>query len=295
MKIFCGMLLLAALCGGFAFSQVETSMDASFYASTHGEIQFNFRPEWQFPALRGKTPMTENNSITLKLDASLSPITAGLKGSTVINVFPFLSFTFGAMGGTGWNYSLFGKHPLAGLGLNRRTSIEDTNEGVIGKGLDGLVCNVNAGATMQFDFAVIFPGDWNHVLINIYNEVDYFAYTKAKGNDFWYYQTDKGLNQNAFRYEFDAILAYAMPIFIDLAGVQFEGSLPIYNIATGNKVRDIGFEFDIAFLANFAINDHLSIMALARFSNGLTAPVTSAYEREWAFDRAQLIATWNIR
>jgi hypothetical protein len=70
--------------------------------------------------------------------------------------------------------------------------------------------------------------------------------TKAKRDEFWYYQMDDGMNQNAFRYKFETVLGYAMPIFADLVDVQFSGTLPFYNIKTGDNVRDVGFSLDTA-------------------------------------------------
>jgi hypothetical protein len=52
----------------------------------------------------------------------------------------------------------------------------DPKGGVSGNGLDGAVWNVHLGNTFQFDFAAIFPGDWNHVVVQIYNEIQYYAY-----------------------------------------------------------------------------------------------------------------------
>jgi hypothetical protein len=181
-----------------------------------------------------------------------------------------------------------------GLGLNKRTSVDDPNDGVIGNGFDGVVWNTHAGATVQFDLAAFFPGDWNHIVMQIYNEVQYLAYTKARGDDLWYYLGDDGMNKNAFRYKFTAFAGYAMPIFIDLAGVQFEGTLPFYNIEEGDSVRDIGFSLTTAFIVDFKINKSFSIMTITRMTNGLKDPITSNYEREWGFDRVQFIATWHI-
>ena len=168
-----------------AFSQTETGgpqgnepegrMDLSFYASTRGEMQVNVIPQWKFPFLRGDHPLTSENNLALKLDASLSPIWAGLTGDAILTVAPFLSFRLGAMTGTGWNYDLFGKIPLVGLGRNKKTSIDDPHDGVIGNGFDGVVWDVHSGATLQFDLAAFFPGDWNHVVVQYYNAVQYIA------------------------------------------------------------------------------------------------------------------------
>jgi hypothetical protein len=298
-KIF--VMAAFALCiAGAAFSQAETGgterrMDVSFYASTRGEMQINFVPQWKFPFLQGESPLSSGNNIALKLDASLSPIWAGLTGDAILTAAPFLSFTLGASVGTGWNYDLFGKAPLTGLGLNRKTNADDPNDGVIGNGFNGVVWNTHAGATVQFDIAAFIPGDWNHIVMQIYNEVQYFAYTKAHGDDLWYYLGDDGMNQNSFRHNFSGFLGYAMPIFVDLAGIQFSGTLPFYNVESGGGVRDMGYSFTLAFLADFKINKSFSIMMITRVTNGFTDPITSAYEREWGFDRVQFIATWHIK
>jgi hypothetical protein len=288
-------MLWFIISSGSVFSQEETRINLSLYTSTVGEVQFNFRPQWKFPFLRGESPLTNDNNLTLKLNVGLSPISTDITGDAVFTLFPFFSATFGAMVGTGWNYDLFGKYPLAGLGLNRKTNADDPNDGVIGNGLDGVVWNIHAGTTVQFDFAAIFPGDWNHIVIQLYNEIQYFSYTKAKDDELWYYLIDEGMNQNSFRYKFDWFVGYAMPVFVDLVGVQFSGTLPIYNFETGVNVRDIGFSLDTAFLTNFRINKYFSLMTLVRFTNGLKVPITSNYEREWGFDRIRFLATWRIK
>jgi hypothetical protein len=295
MKKFFVTVCLAMLIGSRAFSQAETRMDLSLYASTRGEMQFDFVPQWKFPFLRVKSPLTSGNNIALKLDASISPIWAGLTGDAVLTVAPFLSVTAGAAVGTGWNYDLFGKVPLVGLGLNRKSNADDPDDGVIGNGLDGAVWNTHAGITLQFDIAAFFPGEWNHVVMQIYNELQYIAYTNADGDELWYYLGDDGMNQNSFRHNFTCFAGYAMPIFIDLAGVQFSGTLPFYNAAAGGSVRDAGYSLTAAFLVNFRMNEHFSIMTVTRVTNGFAALITSSYERIWGFDRVQFIATWHIQ
>ena len=288
------MFCLTVCIGSAVFSQAENRIDLSLYGSTRGELLAMFSPQWKFPFMQGENPLTSNNNITLKMNVCLSPISADIMGDAVFTVLPFILFTVGGAVGSGWNYDL-GNLPLIGLGLNNKMNNGDTRKNVSGNGLDGVVWNVHIGNTLQFDFAAIFPGDWNHVVVQVYNEINYRAYTNAKADEFWYYQMDEGMNQNAFRYKFEAVLGYAMPIFLDLVGVQFSGSLPFHNIKTGDNVRDVGFSLNTAFFANFSINKHFTIMALSRFSNGFTDPITSDYDREWGFDRIQLIATWHIK
>jgi hypothetical protein len=60
-------------------------------------------------------------------------------------------------------------------------------------------------------------------------------------------------------------------------------------------MRDAGYSLTTAFLVNFRMNEHFSIMTLARATNGFADPITSRYKREWGFDRVQFIATWHIK
>ena len=303
MKKCMALFLLLTVAAGICFAKesaenegaVESRIDLSFYASTRGEMQVNFLPQWKFPFLRGDSPLTSGNNIALKLDAVLSPIRAGLTADAALTVFPFLSFRLGAMADTGWNYDLFGQIPLVGLGMNRKTSADDPNDGVIGNGFDGVVWDVHVGAMIQFDLAAFFPGDWNHVVMQFYNKIDYFAYSKAQGDDLWYYLGDDGMNMNAFRHSFDLFAGYAMPVFVDLVGYQLSGTLPFYNDEAGNGVRDRGYSLTNAFIINFKINKSWSIMTITRVTNGFADPITSEYKREWGFDRVQFIATWRIK
>jgi hypothetical protein len=70
--------------------------------------------------------------------------------------------------------------------------------------------------------------------------------------------------------------------------------LPFYNTESGGSVRDMGYSLTLSFLADFKINSSFSILTITRVTNGFKDPLTSAYEREWGFDRVQFIATWHI-
>jgi hypothetical protein len=149
-KIIVMIVVFTTFITGAAFSQAETSVNLSLYASTRGEVLLDFTTKWEFPFLGGESPLSRDNNIALKLDTNLSPISVGLSGDAVLTVAPFLSFT-------------------------------------------------------------------------------------------------------------------------------------------------IGLSLDAAFLVNFNTSKHFTIIALTRFSNGFTDPITSAYEREWAFDHVQFVATWHIK
>jgi len=170
-----------------------------------------------------------------------------------------------------------------------------TSENNVVLKLDAFLSPIWAGVTLQFDLAAFFPGDWNHVVMQFYNRIEYLAYSKAKGDDLWYYLGDDGINMNAVRHKFELFAGYAMPVFVDLIGYQLEGALPFYNVEAGGSVRDRGYSLNNALIVNFRISRQFSIMTITSVTNGFKDPITSAYEREWKFDCVQLIATWRIK
>ncbi len=127
-----------------------------------------------------------------------------------------------------------------------------------------------------------------------YNRIDYFAYSKAKGDEFWYY-LNEGENQNAFRHSFVFFVGYAMPVFIDLVGYQLSGVVPFYNIETGRGVKDRGYTLVNSFLVDFKINKQWSIMTIVEIPNSFIDTDKYGYEREWSFGSVRFIANWQIK
>jgi hypothetical protein len=164
---------------------------------------------------------------------------------------------------------------------------------VIGHGVDGVVWDAKAGMMLQADLAAFVPGKWNHVVMQIYNEVNYHAYTKANGEDYWYWLGDN-MNQNSFRYQFTDFIGYSMPIFLDLAGFQVSGNLPLYNPGTGHSMTKQGLGITLSTVLDFKLSTKWKIMAIVNFKNSLEDPPTSSYKRKWGLDRVQIIATYHL-
>jgi hypothetical protein len=291
-------LICCAIISAAAFAQedaasagaVEAHTDLSLTISSLPEAQVAVSQRFVFPVLQGQGPLTSGNNLTLKLGANVSPISFNLLADTVWTPIAFFNLSMGAKAGSGWNYPLFGSL-MKGIGLH--TAGKD--EGVDGSGLDGVVWNAHTGATLQFDLAAIFPGDWHHVVAQVYNEITYLHYTNAQDGEPWYYENDDGINQNSFYYYFSALLGYQMPFFIDLAGVMFEVKEPLLNPATGENLSRQGPSMTLSLAAEFKPHERFSVMALGQLTNKLFHPVTDAYQREWDFFRVALIATYHLK
>jgi hypothetical protein len=272
-------------------SGVEKSANITFAATTEGEMQAGIVGNFVFPFLQGNHPLTSGNNIALQPGLNLTPVSVCVVTDVDLTVASFLKFSLGAKAGTGWNYEIF-DIPLKGLGRH-----DIVNDKVIGNGADGLFWNLYGGATVQFDLAALYPGDWNHVMMRVYNEVLYQAYTNVRGDELWYWQNDDGMNQNVFKYSFSVMVGYAMPIFLDLIGFQLSGSRPFYNPETGDGVAvagAAGFDFTLAALLRFKISEQWSIMAITQFENDLLDNFSTDYKREWGFDCVQIIAEWHL-
>ncbi|MDR2783303.1 MAG: hypothetical protein LBB48_05615 [Treponema sp.] len=275
-------------------SSLETHTDLSLTVSSLPEAQAAVTQSFVFPFLQGEGPLVSGNNVTLKLGANVSPVSFNILADTVWMPIAFFTVSLGAKLGSGWNYPLFGA-PMKGMGVRVYQDGQPTEEGVDGAGLDGVVWNTHAGATVQFDLAALFPGDWRHVVMQVYNEISFQNYTGARGHESWYYEGDDGVNQNAFSYYFSALLGYQMPLFIDLAGVMVELREPFYNPYTGGSLTNRGPETTLSLAVDFKLPKNVTLMLLGQWKNKLLHPLTSDYSRRWDFFRAALIATCRLR
>jgi hypothetical protein len=275
-------------------SSMEAHAELSLTVSSLPEAQIAVSHSFVFPFLQGDGPLVSGNNINLKLGANVSPVSGNILADAVLTPIAFFTVSLGAKLGSGWNYPLFGV-PMKGMGVRRYSPDKDPPEGVDGAGLDGVVWNAHAGATIQFDLAALFPGDWRHVVAQIYNEINFQNYTGARGHDSWYYENDDGVNQNAFSHYFSALLGYQMPLFIDLVGVMFELKEPFYNPYTGESLTDRGPETTLSLAADFKLPKNITIMVLGQWKNKLSHPITDGFDRQWDFFRVALIATCRMR
>jgi hypothetical protein len=124
--------------------------------------------------------------------------------------------------------------------------------------------------------------------------LNYQNYTRAQGAEQWYFRNDGNLYQNWFSYYFSGFLGYQMPLFIDMAGLMFEMSLPLYNPQSGKSVSGREPEMICSLVTDFKIGRRFSLAVLTQIRNPLNHPVTADYERQWKFYRTLLAGTWHL-
>ena len=291
-----GLLFLGILAGLLGAQEneergIESSTKLEFLASSSPEMQIGAIQEFIFPFLRGDGPLNNTNGIALKLAGYLTPFSFESLGRADWTIAPFFSASLGAWLGTGWNYSIQDMVTFKGMGLYYTDGEKEWTEG---SGLDGAVLKFHTGATIQFDLAAFFPGDWHHIVLQSYHEIHYWTYSGASGEDRWYWKSDDGINQNSFRYHFNVFAGYAMPVFLNLAGFYAEGTMPFFNPQSGKKIEDQGANIELSLLLNFKITQRLSILTRTRFKNKLEHPVTADFIRSWVFNGIAATATLTL-
>jgi hypothetical protein len=273
--------------------EIKKQTDLSFVVSTEPGLAVGIEQRFVFPFLQGPDPLTAENNITVKLGAQIDPVSFNVSADAVWTPLAFLNLSFGACTAAGWNYNLAGTF-VNGMGLYQRRENEEPVERAQGSGLDGVVWNVHGGAAPLFDFAAIFPGDWNHVVVSSNNVLNYQNYTKARGSEQWYFRNDENIYQNWFSYYFSGLLAYKMPVFLDMAGLMFEMSLPLYNPQSGKPVFGREPEMICSLVTDFKIGGRFNLTVLTQIRNTLNHPVTADYGRQWKFYRTLLAGTWHL-
>jgi hypothetical protein len=206
------------------------SHSITFIASTLPEAKVQYSMNWKLPFMQGGNPLTSGNNLRLSLTPELSPVFLYLNADAALTPIAFFVLNLGGMVGTGWHVNLF-RSDLYGIGLNIGLEKADgkTYKTWSGKGFDGAFLFGRASGTLQMDMGALFPGDWNHVLIQSKHEINYKYYSGAQTGESWHKEADSGENVNGWNYYGNLTLGYQMPIFLKMVALQAEGDLYLNN------------------------------------------------------------------
>ncbi len=214
------------------------------------------------PALRGEGPLFADNNIALKATGELSPVSLNALFQVSLTPIAFLKFSAGTGVGTGFTLG------FKGLAANPLSSGEELDDEPFG----GAVYRFWLSGTFQFDFAALFPGDWNHVVFQITPEFEYKAYTGAGTNEAWLWEADKGENFNAFKYNGTYFIGYQMPLKVNLAGFLLETEEWLGSVRSLSPM-DSGWGSDFVTMnfgpiANVQLTERSSLAILVQFKTG---------------------------
>lgn len=82
----------------------------------------------------------------------------------------------------------------------------------------GLVNKFWFEPALQFDFAAIFPGEWNHVIVYAAESREYREYTNASQNTAWEFENDGGTSLNGWKRNRTFLLGYNASTVIQTVG-----------------------------------------------------------------------------
>jgi len=246
----------------------ESKSELVLQVSSLPEAKLIFNQSFIFPFLQADNALMSGNNIRFTLTGQVTPVSLDGILKTVFTPIAFLEFSAGGLIGTGWPVNLFGKD-LYGNGLN--LSVEN-NEGenkevFSGNGFDSVLLKAWAGGTFQFDFAAIFPGDWNHVVMQSYHEINYQSNSKASAGQGWYYEADEGENNNGFNYYGNFILGYQMPLvpYLKMIAFMAEMDLFLYDTPGRNVWGDDLIRWHFANILQFSITDNFGFGIITQF------------------------------
>jgi hypothetical protein len=275
-KRFLGVLLVLAFApASFLWAAEEeppaegvvSRRELALSISSLPEARLAFNQNFTFPFLRGEHFLTKDNNIRTRLGAELTPVSLNGLADVYWTPAAFFQVRAGTKLGTGWNISLFGA-PVYGIGLNRPKnnagSLPLTAERT-GDPCEGLYWKLHGGGTLQFDFAALFPGDWHHVVVQSYHEINYRAYTAAGPGESWVFENDDAENRNGFNYYGNFLLGYQMPIFLNTAGILVEMDKYLYDSPNRSLWGDEKIRWIFSGLFNFTITKQFGAALLVQF------------------------------
>lgn len=216
------------------------------------------------PMLTADGPLFEGNNTKFVFSTEFTPVAGKLKAKVVFTPIAVANIFAGGLTGTGWPF----------LGIAEGLSINEPNEdSITPQPFGGAVIKAYAGGTFQFDFGVIFPGDWTHVLLQLAPQIAYWKYTGADDSTAWQWNADGGENFNSFRYEGTYVLAYQMPLPVNLFGVMLEHTRNLFETAELSPVSENGWGSDFLFLTvsplvNWELNDDMNLTLICQIKNG---------------------------
>ncbi|MDR3130621.1 MAG: hypothetical protein LBU18_03670 [Treponema sp.] len=214
-------LIALALCSGVLSAEPSASGALSLSVSSLPEAQLALTRSFAFPLPRGDHFLFSGNKLTADFTFNASPLSLNAGAEAVLTPIALAQIKAGGQAGSGWNIPGLGN----GLALNApREENGVLYDALSGSPFEGLVWKVYGGGVLQFDLAALLPGDWNHLLFQVYQEINYRACTAAAPGQLWQYEAGSVLYRNGLNYRASYVAGYQLPAsrFLNFAGFMAE-------------------------------------------------------------------------
>ena len=256
-RILAALALAVLSLAPLAAEGIATSAKLDTTVTTVPEMKTRLSLEAKVPFLAGDGALTKNNNARFTVGAELTPVS--MKGTldAVWTPIAFVELVGGASVGSGWN--VLG---LNGLRMNERSGLHD-NE-LSGGPFLGAVWSVKGGAALQGDFAAIRDGPWNHVIFRTYHAGMYRALSSASADESWLFEADRGESRNGWNYYGNYLLAYRMPVKLNLVGILVEEDLYLFDTEGREFWGDDVSRWTLSLMGSYAFTERLSLMGLVQ-------------------------------
>ncbi len=250
-------------CIAVAAEDSARSLSLSFTASSRMEAQVKLSGTLNFPALAGEGPLTKDNGLALTASCAVTPVSVTGAAEAVFTPIAFFQLVAGGMVATGWNIPLADGLSVNEPGRDGGGNLDGTAE-FVGDSFPGIVWSCKGGAVVQFDFAAIRPGDWNHVVFRSYHSLWYRAFSAASDEESWQFENDVGEERNGWNYYANYFLGYRMPTKFSMVGFLFEQELNLYDTPGRETWGDDISRFTIGLMAQYDFSETVSVNALVQ-------------------------------
>lgn len=245
-----------------------------------------FIAQYVIPLNFGDSPVFQNANISLVAGPTLTPITLDTQFGVTFTPSPLCNIGLAATAGTGW--TLLGHDGLAqyDASVNKYKPLNTFTDWKY-----SFITQVN----FQFDFGILFPGDWTHIVTTANYIVSYEASTAANQHESWLWAGKEDVN--GFQHAGNVMLGYMMPFKFKLIGLtagwkgHFHGDdFGNYNISYDGSFVEISL--GLHSIIEFSEKSKLIIAAVVPSRRGFIeeSNITDAFisktkaGREWFFN-----------
>lgn len=225
--------------------------------SSAPKLQARLNYEKSFPFLQTASPLRSDSNIKFKASGRISPVSLNATADLVVTPLAFLELSAGGQFGLPWSLSLPLLGDLDGIVVSREAGIQAAE----GDSLEGVYCLGRVGGALQFDLAALVPGEWNHVVLRAYQELQAKGYSGADTEDLWDYQSSGGWTNGLHLYG-SYFLGYRMPLALDMVGCMWETeTLDIDSDAVPDTYSVLSL------VLNFSLGDHFQAALLPQITD----------------------------
>lgn len=276
---------------GAYYPEAEHKTGSSHFSGVNGvydgaKAVVEFDAAYTLPFLRGNNEFTADNHVTFNAGLEVTPVSIAPVASITVSPIAFLELAIGGIVGTGWNISDWfqGMAKYEAAKPEYKDMMPFAHWYVYGW----------AKATLMFDLAALWEGDWHHVVATATYTTGYQNMTGTDA-DIWLWQADEGL-ASGWIYEQEYFIGYQMPLKLSLIGVgvtlagHYKSS--DYGVYSSNYKGDF-ITIDIWSMAEIKLSEKNKLYVLAdfearrsfreKYKDSEHEPMMTYCGREWIF------------